>query len=84
MDRSIYPEGVEVHQDDLARTESDRAFHILQRHLDTSIMGAVTSGDIVTVNGTDGTLVDVARLNTDAALRTSAVIVTTLLGSVIL
>ena len=49
MDRSLYPEGVEVHQDDLERTESTRAFHILQRQLDTTDTGVV-SGFAVTLN----------------------------------
>ena len=58
MDRSLYPEGVEVHQVDLERTESTKSFHITNRHVSSSVTG-VESGGIVTVNTTNNTLVDI-------------------------
>ena len=57
MDRSLYPEGVEVHQRDLERTENTKSFHIIQRHEDTATMGLV-SGSIIQNTG-DGTLIDI-------------------------
>jgi hypothetical protein len=57
MDRSLYPEGVEVHQRDLARTETTKAFHIIERHQRTSNMGLV-SGSVV-LNAGDATLINV-------------------------
>ena len=59
MDRSLYPEGVEVHQVDLERTETTKAFHILQRQTDSTITGVVSGFD-VTINSGDNTLIDVA------------------------
>jgi hypothetical protein len=61
MDRSLYPEGVEVHQRDLERTETTKAFHIIQRHGDNAEYGVVTGA--VTVNTTDGTTVDVSSVS---------------------
>ncbi len=60
MDRSLFPQGVVVDQPDLERTEATKSFHILQRHLDNAIMGALTIGDIVTANIGDATLIDIA------------------------
>lgn len=57
MDRSLYPEGVEVHQVDLERTEDTRSFHILKRHTDNSLSGIV-SGLSVIANSGNGTLID--------------------------
>jgi hypothetical protein len=51
MDRSLYPEGVEVRQADLQNTEDTRAFHILQRTIDNSSTGVVT-GLLVTPTNT--------------------------------
>jgi len=59
MDRSLFPEGVEVRQADLERTEDTKAFHILQRQLDIVDTG-VASGFEVTVNTGSNLLVDVA------------------------
>jgi len=50
MDRSLYPEGVEVRQSDLKNTEDTRIFHILRRQTDSSNTGVV-SGLLVTPNG---------------------------------
>lgn len=59
MDRSLYPEGVEVHQSNLAFTEDEKIFHILQRHKDNSKTGVVY-GLEVTVNTGNATLFNVA------------------------
>lgn len=59
MDRSLYPEGVEVHQDDLERTELTRTFHIIKRHDDISQLGVVF-GCEVTINVSDAILIDIA------------------------
>ena len=59
MDRSLYPEGVEVHQRDLERTETTKSFHVRQRHIDTTVMGVV-SGCEVTINGSSAVLIDIA------------------------
>ncbi|APU88908.1 hypothetical protein Rctr197k_092 [Virus Rctr197k] len=58
MDRSLFPENVEVHQTHLQNTEDTRAYHILQRTKDGSTTG-VASGLTVTVNATSNTLVDI-------------------------
>ena len=59
MDRSLYPEGVEVHQEDLERTEATRTFHITQRHNDITELGVV-DGLEVTINSGLATLIDIA------------------------
>ena len=58
MDRSLFPEAVEVHQTHLQNTEDTRAFHILKRWTDGANMGVAT-GLEVTVSAT-ATLVDIA------------------------
>jgi len=58
MDRSLYPEGVEVHQSDLKHTEDTRSFHILQRHIDNTFPGVV-AGLSVTPNTGNPALLDV-------------------------
>lgn len=60
MDRSLYPDGVEVRQDNLTRTESTRQFHILQRHIDNTLPGVV-SGLQVTPNVGNGSLIDISN-----------------------
>jgi hypothetical protein len=50
VDRSLYPEGVEVHQRDLVRTETTKIDHIKRRLQDVAITG-VLSGGAVTPNG---------------------------------
>jgi hypothetical protein len=62
MDRSLFPEGVEVHQVDLERTETTKAFHIINRHLNVSFNGLLSGGQ-VTVNGSNQTKVDAAAFN---------------------
>jgi len=57
--RSLYPEGVEIHQNDLAFERDTRIFEHIQRSLDEAAMG-VQSGFGVTVNGADATKIDVA------------------------
>jgi hypothetical protein len=47
MDRSLYPEGVEVHQQDLERTETTKAEQLKQRLLDSASMGVVSGGAIL-------------------------------------
>ena len=47
MDRSLYPEGVEVHQQDLERTETTKAEQLRQRLLDSASMGVVSGGAIL-------------------------------------
>jgi hypothetical protein len=59
MDRSLFPEGVEVHEIDLDRTESTKAFHIRQRLIDSAVRG-VKSGFDVTVSGVSNLNVDIA------------------------
>lgn len=59
MDRSLYPEGVEVGSSDLVNTESTRAFHILRRHTDNTLTGVV-SGLLVTVNDSNPSTIDIA------------------------
>lgn len=51
MDRSLYPDGVEVRQTDLGNTENTRSFHILQRDIDNSSNGVAT-GLLVVPDGT--------------------------------
>jgi hypothetical protein len=50
MERSLYPEGVEVHQRDLERTETTKAEQIQQRLLSVVTTGVSTGGS-VTANG---------------------------------
>lgn len=57
--RGLFPEGVEVHQNDIAFDRDTRIGEDLQRALDEAAMGVV-SGFAVTVNGGDATKVDVA------------------------
>ena len=59
MDRSLYPEGVEVGQENLGRTEDTRSFHILERHTDNTYPGIV-SGLEVTLNAGNNSLLDIA------------------------
>jgi hypothetical protein len=59
MRRSIYPEGVEVHQTDLANTETTKIAEILQTSMDGLSCG-VQTGLAVTVNGGDATKIDIA------------------------
>lgn len=59
MDRSLFPEGVEVHQRDLANTEDSKIFHIKKRLVDSACDGIV-SGFEVTISGVSTTNVDVA------------------------
>jgi len=59
MDRSLYPDGVEVSQENLTRTENTREYHILKRHVDNTLPGIV-SGLQVTPNIGNGTLIDVS------------------------
>ena len=53
MDRSIYPDRVEVQATDLQRTEAQRAFHILQRFADITRSG-VSTGIAVATGSTAG------------------------------
>jgi len=57
--RALWPEGVEVHQNDLAFEQTARMTEHIQRSLDEATMG-VASGFGVTVNGADNTRIDVA------------------------
>lgn len=59
MDRSLYPEGVEVHQRHLANTESTKATALKNVLLD-AISGGVASGLAVTINTPNTTRIDVA------------------------
>ena len=59
MDRSLFPDGVEVRQTDLENTETTRSFHIRQRQKDSTDPGVV-SGFTVTLNTGNNTLIDIA------------------------
>lgn len=59
MDRSLFPEGVEVHEIDLDRTESTKSFHIRQRLIDSAVHG-VKSGFGVTVSSVSNQNIDIA------------------------
>ena len=59
MDRSLFPDGVEVRQTDLANTETTKSFHIRQRQKDSTDPGVV-SGFTVTFNTGNNTLIDIA------------------------
>jgi len=50
MDRSLYPDGVEVNQTDLSNSEEQRSFHILKRNTSVSSTGVVY-GLLTTQNG---------------------------------
>lgn len=58
MNRSLYPEGVEVHQDDLVNTENTKSNNILRRHIDNSLTGVV-DGLAVTPNTGNPSLINV-------------------------
>jgi hypothetical protein len=58
MDRSTFPEGVEVHQIDLQRTEQTKIQNVLIRQTESAVMGIV-SGFQVALNASDNTKVDV-------------------------
>lgn len=58
-ERSLFPESVEVRQRDLAYTESTKSEQLRQRLIDT-LGPARRDGLITTVNGINGTLIDVA------------------------
>lgn len=57
--RAIFPEGVEIHQRDLAFERDTRIFEHIQALLDEADVGVV-DGYQVTVNGGDNTKIDVA------------------------
>ena len=59
MDRGLYPEGVEVHQTDLQRTEYSKIFHILSRYIDGNT-GGVVNGLLVTSNISNPSTIDIA------------------------
>lgn len=58
MNRSLFPEGVEVHQRHLENTETTKAKAIVDRTTDIADYGVV-SGLVVSVNGVDTTRVDI-------------------------
>lgn len=58
-ERSIFPDGVEVRQRDLANTEDTKSAQIRQTRVSV-IGGGRASGLLVTVNGTTATLIDVS------------------------
>jgi len=59
VQRSLFPEGVEVHERHLAWTESTKIIEILRRFLNTTTQG-VFSGLAASINAVDDTLIDVA------------------------
>lgn len=59
MERSLYPEAVEVRQVDLARTESTKIENILGRHQDISTLGVLNGLEVIPNSG-DATLIDIA------------------------
>lgn len=59
MDRSLYPDGVEVRQNDLQNTEDTKIFHTLRRYVDSNT-GGVVSGLLVTTNVLNQNTIDIA------------------------
>ena len=59
MDRSLYPDGVEVRQTDLLNTENTKIFHTLRRYIDSNT-GGVVSGLVATVNIANQNTIDVS------------------------
>jgi hypothetical protein len=57
--RSLYPEGVEVHQVDLTRESSSRIADTMRRNVDTSEMGVV-SGLAISINVGNNQLIDIS------------------------
>lgn len=51
MDRSLYPDGVEVNSQQLTNTEESKRFHVQRRTVDMTTPGRVSGGLEITVSG---------------------------------